>query len=353
MKAVGVACQPSSSTAGSTLPPLSRPQLAKARRVRAVELFEDGVSNAEIATAVGVCAESVRRWRRVQFGSVGGPLSRANFPHRHAFYEIVHVTGGRGAHVLDLVHRPLDPPHLCVITPGQVHRWENTEDLTGRVMLFNEDFLLSQPQDAVALDLLADRPWLRLRDSQDGIPDLLAEMEREYQTLGTGYAGVLRAYLHILIARALRNLEPGPERETAAPGRAAELGAAFIRLISSPGGTDSSVASCAKELGVSAGHLHALVKEATGQTPGRLIRHRQTLAAKRLLARTDLTIRQVAQDTGFADPAYFCRFFRRETGLTPGDYRAAIGPGSSPQSGGIHHDPRIPSIAAAAKRTVG
>ncbi|MEU9419843.1 AraC family transcriptional regulator [Streptomyces sp. NPDC048272] len=286
------------------------------------------------------------------FDSIG-PLSRAAFPHRHAFYEIVHVTGGRGAHVLDFVHRPLDPPHLCVITPGQVHHWENTEELTGRVMLFNEDFLLSHPHDAVALDLLADRPWLRLRDPQDGIPDLLAEMEHEYQTLGTGYAGVLRAYLHILIARALRNREPGAERGTAAPGRAAELGAAFIRLISSPGGTDSSVASCAKELGVSAGHLHALVKEATGQTPGRLIRHRQTLEAKRLLARTDLTIRQVARDTGFADPAYFCRFFRRETGLTPGDYRAAIGPGSSPQSGGIHHDPRIPSIAAAAKRTVG
>ncbi|MFD5934139.1 winged helix-turn-helix domain-containing protein [Streptomyces sp. NPDC060333] len=60
-----MAYQPSPSTAGSTLPPLSRPQLAEARRVRAVELFEEGVSNAEIATAVGVCAESVRRWRRV------------------------------------------------------------------------------------------------------------------------------------------------------------------------------------------------------------------------------------------------------------------------------------------------
>lgn len=287
------------------------------------------------------------------FDSIG-PLSRANFPHRHAFYEIVHVTGGCGAHVLDLAHRPLDPPHLCVITPGQVHHWEDAEGLTGRVMLFNEDFLLSHPDDAATLDLLADRPWLRLRDRQDGIPDLLAEMEHEYQALRTGYAGVLRAYLHILITRALRNREPGPGREAAAPGRAAALAGAFTRLIASPGGTDSSVASCAKELGVSVGHLHALVKEATGQTPGRLIRRRQTLEAKRLLARTDLTIRQVARDTGFADPAYFCRFFRRETGLTPGDYRAASGgPGSGPQGGGIHHDPRIPSIAAAAEQTVG
>ncbi|GGQ33109.1 winged helix-turn-helix domain-containing protein [Streptomyces roseolilacinus] len=60
-----MAYQPSLSVAGFSLPPLSRPQLAEARRVRAVESFEDGVSNAEIARVVGVCAESVRRWRRV------------------------------------------------------------------------------------------------------------------------------------------------------------------------------------------------------------------------------------------------------------------------------------------------
>ncbi|MFF1301160.1 winged helix-turn-helix domain-containing protein [Streptomyces sp. NPDC058296] len=64
-EAVGVAYQPSPLIASPSLPPLSRPQLAEARRVRAVELFEDGVSNADIARAVGVCAESVRRWRRM------------------------------------------------------------------------------------------------------------------------------------------------------------------------------------------------------------------------------------------------------------------------------------------------
>ncbi|MFJ7209872.1 helix-turn-helix domain-containing protein [Streptomyces sp. NPDC098789] len=63
-EALGVAYQPSSSAVGSSLPPLSRPQLAEACRVRAVELFEEGVSSAEIARAVGVYAESVRRWRR-------------------------------------------------------------------------------------------------------------------------------------------------------------------------------------------------------------------------------------------------------------------------------------------------
>ncbi|MGW7360191.1 hypothetical protein ACWGI0_27050 [Streptomyces sp. NPDC054802] len=39
-----------------------------------------------------------------------GPMSRADFPHRYAFYEIVYVTAGTGAHVVDLARRELRPP---------------------------------------------------------------------------------------------------------------------------------------------------------------------------------------------------------------------------------------------------
>ncbi|MFF7989499.1 AraC family transcriptional regulator [Kitasatospora xanthocidica] len=266
-----------------------------------------------------------------------GPLSRAGFPHRHSFYEIVHVTGGRGAHVLDLVHRTLAPPQLCVITPGQVHYWAEAEELAGRVLLFNEDFLLGSPQDLVALRALATRPALALGEQADAIGALFTDMEHEYLTRAPGYQGVLRASLHILIVRALRARVPADRPAVA--GRPAELAAAFTRLIAKPGGVRHSVASTAQELGVSPGHLQTLVKQATGRTPGGLIRHQQTLEAKRLLACTDLTIRQVAKDAGFADPAYFCRFFRRETGMTPGEFRARVD--------GNHHDPRIMSIAVA------
>ncbi|KJS54699.1 AraC family transcriptional regulator [Streptomyces rubellomurinus subsp. indigoferus] len=266
-----------------------------------------------------------------------GPLSRAGFPHRHSFYEIVHVTGGRGAHVLDLVHRPLAPPQLCVITPGQVHRWADGDELAGRVVLFNEDFLLGDPQDLAALRALASRPAIDLGEHAGTVGALLADMEHEYRTLAPGYQGVLRASLHILIVRALRACAPG--EPPAVASRPAELAAAFTRLIARPGGVRHSVASTAHELGVSPGHLQSLVKQATGHTPGGLIRRQQTLEAKRLLACTDLTIRQVAREAGFADPAYFCRFFRRETGMTPGEFRSRVD--------GNHHDPRIMSIAVA------
>ncbi|AXE24692.1 hypothetical protein C0216_15600 [Streptomyces globosus] len=56
----GVSFKPS-----PVVPPLTRPQLAEARRVRAAELFDQGRSGAEIARMLGVSDESVRRWKRV------------------------------------------------------------------------------------------------------------------------------------------------------------------------------------------------------------------------------------------------------------------------------------------------
>ncbi|ASQ93400.1 helix-turn-helix domain-containing protein [Streptomyces sp. 11-1-2] len=45
--------------------PLTRPQLAEARRMRAVELFEQGRSSSVVARMVGIHPESVRRWKRL------------------------------------------------------------------------------------------------------------------------------------------------------------------------------------------------------------------------------------------------------------------------------------------------
>lgn len=251
-----------------------------------------------------------------------GPLSRATSPHRHSFYEIALVAAGRGTHVVDLERIPLTPPQLYVIAPGQVHHWE-AEDVAGWVLIFNEDFLLTHPQDGAALRALADRRRLQLcRDRQDGFEALLAAMDEEYQRAEPGFVGALSCYLHILLLHAQRL--PGAHTPGGTPADwAVELTARFTRLIAQPGARGGSVGALARELGVSAGHLHEAVRQSTGRTPGRLVRAQQTLEAKRLLLGSDLTIRQIAERIGFGDPSYFSRFFRRESGMSPGAFRRA------------------------------
>lgn len=258
-----------------------------------------------------------------------GPLARADFPHRHTFYEIALVTHGHAVHVVDLERHDVTPPYLYAMVPGQVHHWQDARDIAGRLVLFDEDFLLPHPADADALRTLSARGGLRPgRAHTAELHSVLREMDREYRLADWGHAGVLSSLLHVFLLRAARACRAQP-RAAAHPrgpapggGRLAELAAQFRELVAEPGLTLRSVEEYARELGVSARHLHEAVKRGTGRTPGELIRAQQVLQAKRLLAGTDMTVRQVSTATGFTDPAYFCRFFRRETGTTPGRFRA-------------------------------
>ncbi|MEZ0114599.1 AraC family transcriptional activator of pobA [Catenulispora sp. EB89] len=267
-----------------------------------------------------------------------GALSLADFPHRHTFYEIVLVTAGRGRHVVDSQPWPITPPHFGVIVPGQVHHWEGARGIEGSVLLFNEDFLVRHPEDVAVLQALPGLSWLSPSGAQmAGLLGLASEMERELRAGDRGHEGVLRAYLHILIVRAAR-IAGALDASASGAGTGAvlpvsELVDRFLRLIAAPGQGSRTLISYAREIGVSPGYLHELVREQTGLTPGRLTRRRRVLEAKRLLTGTDLTIRQVSDQAGFGDPAYFCRFFRRETGLSPGEFRR--------RAGGIHHDPVV------------
>lgn len=248
-----------------------------------------------------------------------GPMSRASFPHRHTFHEIVHVTGGSGTHVVDLARWELRPPHLCVLGPGQVHHWENVRGLSGFVVLFTEDFLLDHPADRDLLRRLSERPWLTLDEpAHTATARLIAEIENEYRGAATGSESVLRSLLHVLVVRAARLTDPAG---TAPPARAGGVAEAFARLVDRIEPALWSVRAYAACIGVTPGYLTDVVKNATGRTPSELIRETRAREAKRLLAGTGLTVRQIADRVGFADPAYFCRFFRRETGMSPGDFR--------------------------------
>ncbi|OSZ61762.1 AraC family transcriptional regulator [Streptomyces pharetrae CZA14] len=250
-----------------------------------------------------------------------GPYARWDRPHRHTFYEIVHVTAGTGTHVVDLTRRPLAPQHLAVIAPGQVHHWEDGHALDGTLVLFTEDFLVDHPGDRELLRRLAERGWYRPPPGEgERIGALMTELVGEYEQRGPGWEGVLRALLHVLAVRVAR-LPDAPAPGVPAEGRGAAVAQAFVRLIARPEAVTWTVRECAERLGVTPGHLTHAVRSATGRSPGRLLIEARTCRAQRLLAHTDLSVRQVAARTGFTDPAYFSRFFRRETGQSPVGFR--------------------------------
>ena len=81
----------------------------------------------------------------------------------------------------------------------------------------------------------------------------------------------------------------------------------------------------ADRLAMTVDRLNDHVRRATGVTAGHLIRQRVLTEAKRQLVFTSQPIHEIAYDLAFSDPSHFARFFRKQTGTTPHEFRAARG----------------------------
>jgi signal transduction histidine kinase/CheY-like chemotaxis protein len=77
----------------------------------------------------------------------------------------------------------------------------------------------------------------------------------------------------------------------------------------------------ARQVGISADYLTDCFRQELGITPMTYLRRYRILRARELLETTDLSIMQIALQTGFSDGAYFTRTFQREVGMSPRAYR--------------------------------
>lgn len=74
------------------------------------------------------------------------------------------------------------------------------------------------------------------------------------------------------------------------------------------------------------GYREGKVTTLTGLSPNKFIRHIRLNKTKMLLQNPETNINVVAYDTGFSDPAYFSRVFKKEFGMTPLKWKDRVGP---------------------------
>ena len=81
---------------------------------------------------------------------------------------------------------------------------------------------------------------------------------------------------------------------------------------------------CASELCLSPNNFGDLIRKETGKTAQEYIKFYTLNAMKRELADSQKTITDVANDLGFQYPQHLSRFFKKETGMSPQEYRIII-----------------------------
>lgn len=81
------------------------------------------------------------------------------------------------------------------------------------------------------------------------------------------------------------------------------------------------IAELAHELGYHEKYLSAVFRQTVGVTLKKYVTQTRLEEAKRLLAETNYTAKEVAYYLNFESPHNFSRFFKNETGVTPTRYR--------------------------------
>lgn len=124
----------------------------------------------------------------------------------------------------------------------------------------------------------------------------------------------------ILVAALRRKLQLLPETQrNTSPDSV--LAAKYRVLIEEHFRTSLKVSDYARRLCVSSERLRQACLRSTASSPLALLNARRLLEAKRTLLYTSMSVTLIAEACGFADPAYFSRFFTQHTGSSPLSYR--------------------------------
>jgi AraC-like DNA-binding protein len=248
-------------------------------------------------------------------------------PHSLGFFDIILVTHGTGWFWLDSHRHAVRPGTVFFTTPGQVRRWD-TKQLDGVCLFFEDLFIKEFLQDDAFLHRLpyfhADpaRAALTLAPAAARrVQARLAAMQRELAHYRHDSVDLLRAQLHetlIVLAREYATAHRvAPQRPTH------RVVSRFMELVERDAARRHRIADYAAELAVTPGHLSVLCTQYVGQRAKRLLDTMLVSRARRMLLYTDESAARVGASLGFEDPSYFSRFFRRETGQTPKEFRNA------------------------------
>lgn len=103
--------------------------------------------------------------------------------------------------------------------------------------------------------------------------------------------------------------------------RPADLYNAFMNVLSDNYRKAHDVAFYADRLNITPRYLSLIADKVVGKTPKQVIADSLLHEAMQMLDNSRLSVKEVSDTLGFSSMSVFCKFFRRQTGRTPSEYR--------------------------------
>jgi len=266
-------------------------------------------------------------------------------------HQIVYVSGGRGRLEIGRGRWRVTPGTVFLLYPGVWHRYrpdprtgwdEHWVGCDGPIVrgLVRQGFFSPQ------------RPVLRVRDEDlllGAFSSVIEAIHAGRPALQQVAAGATLYILSLLYSAQ----QPGREGH---PDVARAIREAMRRMAEPTTGT-LPLPELAHSLGVSYTWFRRMFAHHTGLSPHQYRLQLRVGRARTLLSDTSLTVKEVAFRSGFESEQYFCRLFKRKTGVAPGEWRRGLtersGRGRSARAWSQRPWPPRPAPSSASRREAG
>ncbi|MDD7915604.1 helix-turn-helix domain-containing protein [Polaribacter ponticola] len=230
-------------------------------------------------------------------------------------YSIYWIQEGSGTYNIDFEQYQFTDNVLFFLSPGQVFTVDSELIKTAYKLTFSRDFYCIQTHDAevacngILFNNIYETPFVKPCAKETGkLNFILESLIEEFQQNETAQYDMLQSYLKQFIISAVRVKK---ENHVIKDDTETRLFKDFSLLVEMNYKTLHAVTDYATRLGLSPKSITKHFQKLGAKTPSDFIKSRILLEAKRLLIYTDKTVKEIAFELGFNDPAYFTRFFTK------------------------------------------
>lgn len=247
--------------------------------------------------------------------------------HLLQFYALLFIKNGEGLHYIDFEKHKCAKGTILLIGKGQMHKFQESSNLKGYILLFHNDFITNilNTKEAFRIIQLFNSAIFKSITQLDRnemliISDKINNIKREYFDTNDNFsksiiAGEVYTILSFLLRLIARN------NNFSYNIKYIEKFVSFQALLEENVFQTTKVYDYAKALGVSTKTLNTISKTIIGEQAKKHINDYHLMRIKKILFDKSLSIKECAFQSGFEDVPNFYKFFKKHLNLTPKQFR--------------------------------
>ena len=229
---------------------------------------------------------------------------------------------GMACGIIDFKEMRLKTGDVFLIQPGQVHRFVNSEEAEGWLLIADSKFV-SEEEKCIFDNFSLSASSFNIEENQkEELMQIAILLEHRVNDAKEQQTNAVVDHLtEAIIAMIAEAVQERNSLQTTLNPRHVEIVLSFRKLLAGHLSTHRQPSYYASLLNISTVYLNEVVKKVTGMSTALYIKSELVLQAKRMLVHTNLSVKEIAYKLGFDDFAYFSRLFSKATEVSPTEFR--------------------------------